>query len=187
MDNQDSLRRSRALTDFPTRCNTYNWSSVCHGQDNNIGHYQPSNNLTYMTPASGQLHYSSVPSSFGGYPQTYLQTSSDLQGLVQWPGSGSTAMQYSVRPPPRSATVPSQHRVGSRGNYYVPTTQAYRSNHPHLRAPLHMDPVLMDTEDQDSINRENMRSESIEPPLEGYPKVEDFDDLMKRWVSRKGQ
>ena len=39
---------------------------------------------------------------------------------------------------------------------------------------------LIDTEDQDSVNRESMLSEPISPVLEGYPDINEFDVLMAR-------
>lgn len=36
------------------------------------------------------------------------------------------------------------------------------------------------TECQDSPNEDTMLSEPVVPPLEGYPDVHDFDELMKR-------
>ncbi|KAI7976047.1 hypothetical protein EIK77_008065 [Talaromyces pinophilus] len=38
-------------------------------------------------------------------------------------------------------------------------------------------------ESQDSINEQTMSSERINPPLEGFPLVEDFDKLMERYES----
>jgi hypothetical protein len=35
-------------------------------------------------------------------------------------------------------------------------------------------------ESQDSMNEQTMSSERINPPLEGFPQVEDFDKLMER-------
>jgi hypothetical protein len=49
------------------------------------------------------------------------------------------------------------------------------------RAALSRDSYsLIDTEDQDSVNRESMLSEPISPVLEGYPDVNEFDVLMAR-------
>ncbi|EXJ60965.1 hypothetical protein A1O7_05118 [Cladophialophora yegresii CBS 114405] len=38
------------------------------------------------------------------------------------------------------------------------------------------------TECQDSPNQDTMLSEPVVPPLDGYPDVHDFDELMKRYV-----
>lgn len=40
--------------------------------------------------------------------------------------------------------------------------------------------MLQETEEQDSVNRDTGESEPMEPPLDGYPDVNDFDDLMNR-------
>jgi hypothetical protein len=39
---------------------------------------------------------------------------------------------------------------------------------------------MVDTEDQDSVNRDTMLSEPVSPILEGYPDVKEFDLLMRR-------
>lgn len=48
-----------------------------------------------------------------------------------------------------------------------------------MRAPFEL-ALLQETEEQDSVNRESGMSEPIEPALEGYPNVDEFDDLMKQ-------
>ncbi|RAO70675.1 uncharacterized protein BHQ10_006687 [Talaromyces amestolkiae] len=40
-----------------------------------------------------------------------------------------------------------------------------------------------DIESQDSINEQTMSSERINPPIEGFPQVEDFDKLMESYVN----
>jgi hypothetical protein len=39
---------------------------------------------------------------------------------------------------------------------------------------------MIETEDQDSVNRDTMLSEPVSPALEGYPDVKDFDLLIRR-------
>lgn len=39
-----------------------------------------------------------------------------------------------------------------------------------------------EVESQDSINEKTMLSEPIDPPLHGFPRVEDFDELIKRYL-----
>lgn len=49
------------------------------------------------------------------------------------------------------------------------------------RATLQQDYYSMvDTEEQDSANRESMLSEPVSPVLEGYPDVNEFNVLMRR-------
>jgi hypothetical protein len=44
------------------------------------------------------------------------------------------------------------------------------------------DNTTMDnTECQESENEDTMLSEPVVPPLDGYPNVHEFDDLMKRY------
>lgn len=183
METLDSLRRSRALTDLSNRGSCYEWSNVYTEQSNDMTRYQGTGNLSCVTAVSHPIQYSTVPSTYAGFAPNYMPTSTNLQGAIHWPSSNSHQVNYSVQPPPRSATVPSQHRVSSRGSYCSPGMHTQRQSHLQFRPHLRIDPAMMETEDQDSMNREDMRSEPVEPPLTGYPKVEDFDDLMKRYSS----
>lgn len=187
MEGFDRLPRARALTEYPPRSSTQEWPQHYAEQHSNMPHYSPSASLGYMTP-SHQTQYSPYTSTYPSYSPTYMSGSGSSQGAIHWPTTTSSSMQYSVRPPPRSATLPSQHRILSR-NYYPSSTQAQRQPSLQLRTSMAFDFVLMDTEEQDSVNRETMRSEPIEPALQGYPRVEDFDDLMKKygyaWLVRK--
>lgn len=38
---------------------------------------------------------------------------------------------------------------------------------------------MMDTEPQDSVNEASLKSEPLDQPLQGYPDVQEFDDLME--------
>ena len=39
-----------------------------------------------------------------------------------------------------------------------------------------------DIESQESKNEDTIKSEAVEPALEGFPNVDEFDDLMARYV-----
>lgn len=138
-------------------------------------HYPSTGGLNYMT-ASHQMPYSPVTTTYPSYTSPYLASSSS-QASMYLPTP--SLIPYSVRPPPRSATLPSQHRIFSRGSYCPSQAQPHHSSHLPLRSPM-LDLSIVETEEQDSFNRDSMKSEPIEPPLQGYPKVEEFDNLMSR-------
>ena len=71
------------------------------------------------------------------------------------------------------STVAQPHHLPS----HPPTQQHSYAN----RAALSRDSYsLIDTEDQDSVNKDTMLSEPVSPVLEGYPDVNEFDVLMAR-------
>lgn len=176
MEGSDRLQQARALREHPPGNPNYDWVTYYPPQHNTMPIFPASASVNYMTNGH-QAQYSPYTTTYPSY--SYLPSSSSAQTAVHWPSSTSTSMQYSVRPPPRSATLPSQPRVLSRG-YFSPSAQSQCSSHHHARTSVAFDIGLLDTEEQDSVNRDTMYSEPIEPPLSGYPKVEDFDDLMKR-------
>ncbi|KAK5951107.1 hypothetical protein OHC33_007860 [Knufia fluminis] len=145
-------------------------------------HYQSSGGLNYMTgPQHAQ--YSPISTTYSGYTSPYLATSAS-QAAYYLPTSTTASMPYSVRPPPRSATLPSQHRILSRAGYCPPSTQSQHATHLPLRTSMAAEFSIMDTEEQDSVNSGTMKSEPIEPPLQGYPNVDAFDNLMKDYVAQ---
>lgn len=178
MESPDRLHQARTYTDYSARAGNHSWPQYVPSQHNNMAHYSATAGVSYMTSAH-QPQYSPYHAAYPSYSPTYLPSSNSSQSAMHWPATTSSSMPYSVRPPPRSATLPSQHQIMSR-NYFSTARHTQRQPQLSIRTPLPMDLVLMDTEEQDSINRDSMRSEVIEPPLAGYPKVEDFDELMKR-------
>jgi len=175
MEGLDRPPRTRALTEYPVK-HEQNWSHLYNTSPTNMPHYPSSGGLNYMT-GSHHTHYSPAATTYSTYSAPYVATSSS-QAAFYLPMSNS--MPYSVRPPPRSATLPSQHRTLSRAGYGTPTTQSQHSPHLPLRTSMAVDLSIMDTEEQDSVNCGTMKSESIEPPLQGYPEVNAFDNLMKK-------
>jgi len=179
MEGLDRLPRARALTEHPVK-HGQNWSHLYAPPQANMPHYQSPDGMNYM---SGSHHttYSPVPTTYPSYTSPYLATSTS-QAAYYLPASTTASMSYSVRPPPRSATLPSQHRILSRGGYCSPTAQSQHAAHLPLRTPMAVDFSVMDTEEQDSVNCGTMKSEPIEPPIQGYPNVGAFDNLMKKYA-----
>lgn len=178
MESPDRLHQARTFSEYSARSGSQNWPQYVPSHHNNMAHYSATAGVSYMTN-SHQPQYSPYHSGYPNYSPTYIPSSSSSQAAIHWPTTASSSMQYSVRPPPRSATLPSQHQMMSR-NFFSPSRHTQRPPPLSIRTPMPLEFVLMDTEEQDSINRESMKSESIEPPLAGYPKVEDFDELMKK-------
>lgn len=169
--------RARAFTDCPPRAHQ-DLGQVYNGIHHNLQHYPPANGLNYLT-SNSYMHYSNIPTSYSSFSSAYASPPTSSQAGYIYSFSGNNPMPYSVQPPPRSATLPSQHRVFSR-NYNPSVMHPHHSaNHMFIRASLDLS-MLHETEEQDSVNRESGRSEPIEPPLEGYPDVTEFDDLMKQ-------
>lgn len=91
-------------------------------------------------------------------------------------------MQYQTLPPARDV-LPQQPRMMSHSAYQSSTlpTQRQALSHPRLAlgTDFNLNPMA-DIESQDSFNQDTMLSEPMVPPLEGYPDVKEFDELMKR-------
>ena len=133
------------------------------------------------TSTSHHMQYSPLGSTYSPYSPTFFTTGT--QAALHWPTNTANPLQYSVRPPPRSTTLPSQPRAHSRTAYYGSSAiPQQRSSHAAYGSNISADPMILETEDQESANSESMLSESIEPALAGYPKVEDFDDLMRKYA-----
>jgi hypothetical protein len=60
-------------------------------------------------------------------------------------------------------------------------SQRQSVTHPRLAlgTDMSLNPMA-DIESQESVNQDTMLSEHIVPPLEGYPDVKEFDELMKK-------
>lgn len=54
----------------------------------------------------------------------------------------------------------------------------FQSPHATARHALAADYAVIDTEPQESVNEGNLKSEPLDPPLQGYPDAREFDDLM---------
>ena len=172
MEEIEHRSRAQAFSEYPSR-QSQEWMNM-YSPSSGMQHYHSPAGVSYLSPAR-QMQYSPTTTTYA-YTSPYL-ASSNAQASMYLP-SPNSMVPYSVRPPPRSATLPSQHRLLSRNGYY-----SLSNHHSHLRSPLTLDLAAIETEDQDSVNRDSMKSEALDPPIIGYPKVEDFDELMARLVS----
>ncbi|CRG83237.1 hypothetical protein PISL3812_00588 [Talaromyces islandicus] len=132
----------------------------------------------YETPTSPELSYhssssynmmhpfSSYPSAMSSYygPQTPM---GDLPGTVMHPALGALP------------TTRHEQQSSFRDPRYMNSPR-------YMHAPHFMsmgDSVDYGIENQESFNEDSMLSEPVCPPLDGFPNVEEFDDLMKSYVN----
>lgn len=136
-----------------------------HFGSSGLGYHQADDQLPYTT--------------YSAYTN-FLPSQRNAPGMMYLSGRSHNAMPYHLQPPPNSATLPSQSRAPNNTSYFTPISQGHKAGQ-QLRLPLPPEPSLIDTEAQESTNGDTMQSEPIEPPLDGYPDVEAFDKLMKRY------
>lgn len=133
----------------------------------------------YETTASPELSYHSSGSynmmhPFGSYPSamsSYYAPQTPLGGLP-----GGTVMH------PGLGVLPTTRHEQQQPSFQDPR---------YLNTPRYMgaarsfmppgDSVDFGVESQESVNEESMLSEPVTPPLAGFPNVEEFDDLMRRY------
>ncbi|EXJ91543.1 hypothetical protein A1O3_00091 [Capronia epimyces CBS 606.96] len=146
-----------------------------------IPQYSNGNGLSYLY-GNGQVQYQTVSAPCAAYSTTYAPSQGTLSHSIYMPTGPGLSLQYPVSSS-RVPTLPSQSRALPRTTYYATASSNHRSapQHPRLAPPR--DYIQMDgTECQDSPNEDTMLSEPVMPPLEGYPDVQEFDELMKRYV-----
>ena len=148
-------------------------------------HYNNGNGVNYFYP-QGQLQYPTVTGSYSSYAPTYMSSGqSNAPPLMYMSNGNSAGMPYSLAPPPRPHHL--QSRTPSYPPYHRSTVPTQRSvGSAQLRRAYGPDPVLTtahDLESQESVNEDTMLSEPIEPPLEGYPDVKEFDHLLNQYAT----
>jgi len=144
-----------------------------------MSHYSNGNGVAYLY-SNGQIQYPAVNASYPTYSAPYVPTQNATTAPMYMPNPSPMSMQYQL-PPGRVATLPSQARALPQTSYYSPHLQSHRppSHHPRLTLPSDLQPMA-DTEPQESFNDVTMLSEPLDVPLEGYPDVHEFDNLMER-------
>lgn len=158
------------------------------GQDQNsfytnqpfgLSHYSNGNGYNNYLYSHGQVPYSTVNGSYSSFPpHSYLPSHHNSVYMPQ--SSNMSSHSYHLQPPPRPSMT--MQRGHSYMAYPPSTQQMHRIPQPRLSLPadLSLNPMA-DIESQDSFNQDSMLSEPMTPPLEGYPDVHAFDDLMKRY------
>lgn len=161
-------RSSQDLNPLFTSSHSHMALSHC-SHNSGVNYVYGNNPVTYQTVGPPYPAFSApcVPSQHGSTNAIYLPPS-------------SIALQYHPSPP-RVSTLPSQTRLLNGPAFYSSndTGAAQQSQEFELRTPWIQDSLMMfETESQDSTNAETMMSEPVVPPLEGYPNVQEFDNLM---------
>lgn len=177
MEGPDRSRARAYTTDFATRSH-HDIGQVYSGIHHNVHPYSTNGGISYVSNNS-YMQYPNIPTTYSQFPATFTSSPDTSQAAILFSYSRGSQLPYSVQPPPRSATLPSQPRVFSRGYSSSSIHQHHSAGPMYLRAPFDYS-LLQETEEQDSVNSDSGKSEPIEPALEGYPNVNEFDDLMKQ-------
>ncbi len=156
-------------------------------QDQNPFYSNPQFGMSHYPNGSyfyngGHIQYPTVNGSYPTYSQSYLPTQNGPSTSMYMPTTTSMGMQYQTLPPARDV-LPQQPRTMSYSTCQSSTLPTQRQAPPHPRLALGTDfnlNSMADIESQDSFNQDTMLSEPMVPPLEGYPDVKEFDELMRR-------
>jgi hypothetical protein len=138
-------------------------------------HYPSDGGASYIY-GNGQIPYTNVNAVYPVYTTSYSPNNTTAYFTAE---SSQMGLHYQQTSSHLAASL-SQPRTVAQTQYLPsrPSTQRYSYAN---RAALRQDSYSMvDTEDQDSVNRDTMLSEPVSPVLEGYPDVKEFDLLMRR-------
>ena len=139
-----------------------------------MSHYQNPSGVHYLFNNS-QVHYPSVNTTYSTYPTQCVPTQQSANSNTYLPSS--SPMAYNYQPSfSRTPMVPSQPRATASAPFFSPQS----SQRPQIRDPRYETYSIPDTESQESFNEATKASEPVEPAMEGYPDVKEFDELMKR-------
>lgn len=141
-----------------------------------MSHYSNDNNASYMY-SNGQIPYTAINTLYPTYATAYPPSHSTTQFPAH---SSQMALQYQ-QSSSHYPTALSQQRSLAQSQYLSPRSAAAQRYSYANRAAMGQEThALAETEDQTSINQETMLSEPVEPALDGYPDVHEFDRLMRR-------
>ena len=140
-----------------------------------IPHYSSTGDANYIY-SDGQVPYTTLNAVYPTYTNTY--SPSDHAAHFE-PENSRMAFHYQQNPS-HLATSLTQSRTHTTPQYLQSRSSTQRCSYANRAVLQHESQSIIETEDQDSFNRESMRSEPVSPPLEGYPDVKEFDHLMRR-------
>jgi hypothetical protein len=138
-------------------------------------HYSSNGGASYIY-SNGQVPYQTINSVYPTYTTTYSPNNSIAQFT---PETSQMAVHYQQNPSHLAASL-SQSRSLAQTQYPPSRPSTQRYSYANRAALQHDSYSMVDTEDQDSVNRDTMLSEPVSPILEGYPDVKEFDLLMRR-------
>ena len=136
--------------------------------------YSSNSNASYLY-SNSQVPYTTINTVYPTYASTYSPTSAEVDFASE---TSQMPLHYQKNSPVASSL--SQPHTVVPTQYQPPRPSTHRYSYSN-RAVLPQDSYSMiETEDQDSVNRDTMLSEPVSPALEGYPDVKDFDLLIRR-------
>ncbi|KIW18184.1 hypothetical protein PV08_02472 [Exophiala spinifera] len=167
------------MTDYAPR-SSQDYNTFFHNQQLAMSHYSNSNGLNYLY-SNGQVQYQTVNPQYPAYSTAFTPAHNGHSSSMYIPNVTILPLQYPITST-RVPTLPSQSRALASSSFYTASPSNHRTSlHQRIMSPRdygHVD----GTECQDSPNEDTMLSEPVIPPLEGYPNVNDFDELVKRYV-----
>lgn len=138
-------------------------------------HYSSGSGASYIY-SNDQDPYATINAVYPTYTATYSPNNTAAQFM---PETSQMALHYPHHSSHLGGSLPQPRPLAqTQCQPSRPSTQRYSYAN---RAVSHHDSYSMvDTEDQDSVNRDTMLSEPVSPVLDGYPDVKEFDLLMRR-------
>lgn len=167
------------MTEYYAPRSSQDFNLFPYNQHLAMPHYSNGNGLSYIYD-HGQIPYQTVNTPCSTYSRTYAPSHGTIPATLYMPNASAHHFHYSLtgRIP---ATLPSQSRAYPMIPQYGPSS-GHRTSSQHTRLGVLEYGPMDCTECQDSPNEATMLSEPILPPLEGYPNVHEFDELMKQCV-----
>ena len=141
-----------------------------------MSHNSNNSGASYMYNNS-QIPYTTINTLYPTYTTTYSPSHSTTPFPTE---SSHMALQYQQSSAHYSTTLSQQRTLAQ--SQYLPTRTSSNQRYCYSnRSAMGQDAYsLADTEEQTSFNENSMLSEPVVPPLEGYPDVQEFDQLMRR-------
>lgn len=156
------------------RRNEGNDSYLMNQQMGVSGAYSHADGHEFNTTGSGSYHF--PPHSFNPYGSQFAPPYGQQSSLAQ----GMQHLQYASDHTIPSMSSPEDMRLHHPPPHFMAQTR-------YLQSPryLPLRDALSETEVecQDSRNEGTMLSEPVVPPLDGFPDVKEFDQLMQRCVA----
>ena len=167
------------MTDYAPR-SSQDYNPFPYNQHLAMPHYSNGNGLSYLY-SNGQIQYQTVNTPCSTYSPTYAPSQGTSASPLYMPTTSGQQYPYPLTNT-RVPMLPSQSRAYPMNALYATSSTHRASSHQQrLAAPRDYN-TIDGTECQDSPNEDTMLSEPVMPPLDGYPDVHEFDELMKRRV-----
>ncbi|KAJ5813880.1 uncharacterized protein N7503_000630 [Penicillium pulvis] len=155
-----------------TRRNEGNDSYIINQQMTVPGSYSHTGGHEFNTTGSGSYHF--PQHSFTPYGSQFAPSYGQQSGL----SAGIQHLQYPDHTIP-SMPPSDDMRLHSSSSQYMPEPRYLPTRYLPLREALSETEI----EDQGSHNEGTMLSEAVVPPLDGFPDVKEFDQLMQSYVN----